>query len=109
MVMPSLWGCPTKPHLVICLFPHFRSREPTEVSLLLPCHATRVGQRDKKLESQGPVDSGHGSPVSMNLPWVPAQTPGVMGRSRRNRPSWKISFTRLCPVRGTTLGPLDRM
>lgn len=33
MVMPSLWGCLTKPHLVICLFQSLRSRGPTDMSL----------------------------------------------------------------------------
>lgn len=81
------------------------------MSLLLPCPIARAGsvyKRTKryKLENQNPGEAGHDSPMRLDLPRVPAQIPSTMGRSSRNTPSWKVPFTRLCPVRGTTLGPL---
>lgn len=78
---------------------------------MLPCSFARVGSVYKrakkyKLENQRPEEAGHDSPMRLDLPRVPYQTPSTMRRSSRNRPSWKVPFTRLCPVRGTTLGPL---
>lgn len=53
-----------------------------QVSLLLPRHTTRVGQREKKLESQGPMDSGHGQ---YELTLGPCPDPRCHGKEQQKQ------------------------
>lgn len=85
MVMPSLWGCPSKPHLVTCLFLSPRVREPSGVSPIagMSHHQGRAclqEDTERKVTKLGSMDAGHGSPTSLDLPWVPAQTPKHHGK-----------------------------